>query len=244
MADASPAGWLESCMVAVPMTPLDSRDPDRTTCPDVELLDRWQAGDPGAGQALFGRHFDAIYRFFANKSSDPDELVQATFLACLHARARFRKQASFRTFLFAIARNTLLHHLRGLSRARRFDPEHSSIADLVTTPATRIARREEQERLRVALRALPVEQQTLLELHYWEDLDAAALGEVFDLPAGTMRVRLHRARHALRAAMEQPPADAGAPPRPRSRSIEELDDWARAQRDLVPPPHGDRRGLR
>ncbi|MBZ0231349.1 MAG: sigma-70 family RNA polymerase sigma factor [Deltaproteobacteria bacterium] len=170
---------------------------------DHDLLDRWSAGDRVAGEMLFARHFDAIYRFFCNKSNDPDELVQAAFLGCLRARDRFRKQASFRTFLFAIARNTLLHHLRSKRRAPAFDPERSSLAALVTTPTTRLARREDEDRLRAALRSLPLEQQTLLELHYWEDLDAAQLGEVFELPAGTMRVRLHRAREALRGVLQE-----------------------------------------
>jgi RNA polymerase sigma-70 factor (ECF subfamily) len=192
---------------------------------DDELCARWQQGDRDAGQALFEAHFDAMYRFFANKINEPDELVQATFLACLHARERFRKQSSFRTYLFAIARNTLLHHLRGVHRAQRFDPEQSSIADLVTTPATRLARQEDKVRLRAALRRLPVEQQTLLELHYWEDLDAAALAEVFEAPAATMRVRLHRARQALRELVEGldelPPEVA--------TSIDSLDEGARSQ---------------
>lgn len=192
---------------------------------DEELLDQWRAGDRDAGQALFAGHFDAIYRFFANKSNEPDELVQATFLACLHARDRFRKQSSFRTYLFAIARNTLLHHLRGVRQAQRFDPERSSIAALVTTPATRLARQEDRQRLRAALRELSVEQQTLLELHYWEELDAASLGDVFGLPPATMRVRLHRARQALREVVERM-ADA---PRDVATSMELLDDWARAQ---------------
>lgn len=168
---------------------------------DHDLLDRWSAGDRAAGETLFARHYDAIYRFFANKSREPDELVQAAFINCIRAKEHFRRQSSFRTFLFAIARNTLLHHLRSLRRTQLFDPEHSSIAAVMTTPTTRIARKEDQDRLRAALRALPVEQQTLLELHYWEDLDAAALGEVFEQPPGTMRVRLHRAREALRAVL-------------------------------------------
>jgi RNA polymerase sigma factor (sigma-70 family) len=92
----------------------------------------------------------------------------------------------------------------------------SSIAELVTTAGTRLARSEEHRRVVEALRALPVEQQTLLELHYWEELDVAALSEVFSLEPGTTRVRLHRARQRLRELLElQGEADAEAMGRAR-----------------------------
>jgi RNA polymerase sigma-70 factor (ECF subfamily) len=76
-----------------------------------------------------------------------------------------------------------------------------------------------------ALRALPVEQQTLLELHYWEELDAQQLAEVFATTPGAIRVRLTRARAALRERME-----AGPPPAAPIATDEQLDTWARSTR--------------
>jgi len=191
---------------------------------DLALLDLWRAGDAAAGEALFQRHFDSIYGFFETKcSADADELTQATFLACLRARDQFRKESSFRTYLFTIARHELYRALRGRQRdGERLDFALSSIADLISTPGTRIARNQEHRQLVDALRQLPVEQQTLLELHYWDDLDIAALAEVFDAPQPTIRTRLHRARKALRDKI----ADL-APPRVLD-TLESMDDWARA----------------
>jgi len=57
---------------------------------------------------------------------------------------------------------------------------------------------------------LPAEQQLLLELHYWHELDAEALGEVFEAAPGTIRVRLLRARRALRQRMEKIDVDRSA----------------------------------
>ncbi|HMG23963.1 MAG TPA: sigma-70 family RNA polymerase sigma factor [Kofleriaceae bacterium] len=190
---------------------------------DLALLDLWRAGDTAAGEALFQRHFDSIYAFFETKcEADADELTQATFLACLRARDQFRKESSFRTYLFTIARHELYRVLRGRQRdGERLDFALSSIAELVSTPGTRIARNQEHRQLVDALRRLPVEQQTLLELHYWEDLDIAALAEVFDAPQPTIRTRLHRARKALRDKM----ADV-APPRVLD-TLESMDEWAR-----------------
>jgi RNA polymerase sigma factor (sigma-70 family) len=169
---------------------------------DTALLDRWRSGDARAGHDLFTRHFDDIYRFFEHKvAGDADELVQRTFTACVASRERFRGEASFRTYLFAIARNQLYSYLRALPKGEHVDFEQTSIAALVTSIPSKLGRLREVEQLRAALSTLPAEQQLLLELHYWHDLDAAALGEVFGIPAGTVRVRLLRARKALRAQM-------------------------------------------
>ncbi len=77
----------------------------------------WCDGDKKAGAALFDRHYEPLARFFHNKvdESASSDLVQATFLACTEARARFRGDSTFRTFLFAIAHNLL----RGHYKARR-----------------------------------------------------------------------------------------------------------------------------
>lgn len=191
---------------------------------DRELLERWRAGDQAAGRDLFARYFDPLFRFFANKCNEPDELVQATFFALVKARDQFAGRSSFRTYLFTIARNELYRWLRTFKRERGFDPELSSIAEVATTAGSRLARNEEHRRLCAALRTLPVESQTLLELHYWEGLDATALAEVFDAQVATIRQRLSRARLALKDALA---ASAGAP-LPALATVEDMDTWAKS----------------
>jgi RNA polymerase sigma factor (sigma-70 family) len=179
--------------------------------PDLELLERWRAGDSRAGQDLFARHFADIYRFFEYKvGADADELAQRTFMACITARDRFRGGSSFRTYLFAIARNQLYTFLRRLPRAEHVDFEQTSVADLVPSLGSQLGRAREIERLRFALVSLPAEQQLLLELHYWHELDAESLAEVFESTPGAIRVRLLRARRALRAQMAQLELAGGA----------------------------------
>ena len=166
---------------------------------DFALLDRWRTGDQQAGEALCARYFDAIYRFFENKlASEADDLTQQTFLACIKSRDRFRGASSFRTYLYSIARNELYMRLRKLPRFEPVDLEASSLADLGTSPSQQIDRRQEVAQLHAALRQLPVEQQVLLELRYWHDLDIAELTEIFETTTGALRVRLTRARQALR----------------------------------------------
>jgi RNA polymerase sigma-70 factor (ECF subfamily) len=185
--------------------------------PDLTLFDRWIAGDQAAGNDLFKRHFEGLYRFFDQKTNgDADDLVQETFAECLKGTATFRRQASFRTYLFAIARNVLFGHWRRAATARpTLDFDEISIESLSTSVGSRIARRQEQSRLHAAMRTLALEQQILLDLHYFQDLDAAQLAEVFDVEPTTIRTRLFRARQVLQGLL-----DSGA-------SAETFDAWAK-----------------
>jgi RNA polymerase sigma-70 factor (ECF subfamily) len=194
---------------------------------DLALLERWRNGDRRAGEELCARYFDEIYRFFVHKLADQaDDLTQQTFLACVKSRDRFQGKSSFRTYLFAIARNELLMALRPLSRYQHVDIAELSLEDLVTTPSRRLGKQQAHERLSAALRKLPVEQQMLLEFRYWHDLDAEALAELYESTPGAIRVRLLRARKALLAVLGGPPdEDAGDDPLSTSlREPEEPDE--------------------
>ncbi|HEU0036204.1 MAG TPA: sigma-70 family RNA polymerase sigma factor [Kofleriaceae bacterium] len=171
---------------------------------DLILLDQWRAGDSAAGNALFSRHFPSIYRFFEHKTEgDIDDLVQETFLQCLSSRDTFKQQSSFRTYLFAIARHVLFHHWRKRATNRpTIDFEDVSIASLSTSIATRMSKNQDRARLLAALRSLPVEQQLLLELFYWEGFDRDQLAEVFNVESATIGSRLFRARQTLQHNLE------------------------------------------
>jgi RNA polymerase sigma-70 factor (ECF subfamily) len=196
---------------------------------DFDLLDRWRAGSSDAGNELFERRFASICRFFENKlSGDVEELVQATFLACVESSANFRKQSSFRTFLFSIARYQLYRYLRRRKGHGELDFNVTSLADLNTSPRSKLARNQEHELLLRALCLLPLEQQLLLELFYWEDMDSAALAQVFDIAEVTVRTRLFRARQVLR---EQMTALASNPESVSPEHAENFDEWARSLRN-------------
>jgi RNA polymerase sigma-70 factor (ECF subfamily) len=191
---------------------------------DLVLVERWRAGDRDAGEALFARHFDRVFRFFATKCADAADLTQQTFYALLKTKTPFAGRASFTAYLFTIARHELYRHFEQLRGDRKFDPEISSVAELVTTPGTRFDREAAHRRLLEAMRELPVEQQTLLELSYWEGLDAVEIGEVLGCVPATVRTRLHRARNALRDRMvHDGSADALG-------MRDELDAWAALDR--------------
>ena len=141
----------------------------------------------------------------------------------LRARDQFRGESAFATYLFTIARHELYRVLAERRRdLGRIDFEVSSIEELAPTPRTRIAAGEDRARLLAALRNLPVEQQMILELHYWEGIEIGALAEILQSPAITIRSRLHRARIAPRDRMLREPDTAKV-----AETLETLDAWAK-----------------
>ena len=160
-----------------------------TAATDGEVLAQWSAGSRVAGNELIERHFDTVHRFFRNKvGSDIEDLMQQTFLACVEARTRYQGQASFKTFLLAIARNQLFTHY---SKRRR------EVHDLGTSPTGVLAKREDEHLLSEALRRVPLDAQVVLELAYWEGMDGAEIAQVLEVPLNTAYSRLRRAKLTL-----------------------------------------------
>lgn len=171
---------------------------------DRTLFLAWCEGDTAAGATLFDRHYDAVARFFHNKVADgvAADLIQNTFLALVSARERFRGDSSFRTFVFAVARNLLHKHYRTLQGpAARVDFGEVSVAALGPTASDAMHLQQEQRLLLAALRQIPIECQEVLELLYWEQLSTAEIAEITGAPVGTVKTRLHRGRRLLEAQM-------------------------------------------
>ena len=210
-------------MICSPGTPLAT---------DFALLDAWKAGDRHAGNVLFERYFDAVCRFFTNKvHHNIDDLIQKTFLGCVEGRDRFQKQASFRTYLFAVAHNVLRAYFREQRRGAEdsMDLGERSSDELTPSPSSVLAVHQEQRLLLEALRRIPLDYQLVLELYYWEDMAAPELAQVLGLPEGTVRSRLRRAKEALAEKM----ATLASEPDLLKTTMSSLEKWVRSLRSQL-----------
>lgn len=198
---------------------------------DRALLAAWRDGDRSAGNRLFTRHFESIGRFFCAKvSAGVDDLVQRTFLGLLERADALPADTDVRAYLFGIARKLLLRRFRDQYRdGRVFDALETSVADLGDSPSQLTDRRQQLHLLLQALRSIPLDHQILIELFYWESLPAPAIAGVLEVPEGTVRSRLRRARELLAAAVASQPGD----PEVIRSTTEDLEGWARALRDRI-----------
>ena len=188
----------------------------------MELLEAWRDGQAEAGQELCERYYGSVERFLLNKVGPGQavDLAQQTFLACIEGRDRIT--TSFRAYLLATAYNVLCRHFRRQHRDAPGEIDDVCLRDHDPSPSSVIVRTREQRLLLEGLRAIPLKYQTLLELHYWEDLSTLEIAEVLSIPSGTVRSRLQRARDALEAQL-------GALARSRAlleSTLTRLDDWA------------------
>lgn len=199
---------------------------------DIELLEAWRDGDRRAGNLLLRRHFPCVRTYFVNKlPSEHEDLVQETFARLVHARDRYRGEASFKTFLFRIARHVLAEHLRKrYRRGQQIEPASQAIAYLTDRrPSSVIAERETHRLLLDALRQVSLEDQDLLELYYWQDLTAREVGSLFELVESTIRSRIRAALERLRRAY----LELGSAPHSRDLEVDDLEQWLHELRALT-----------
>lgn len=195
----------------------------------MQLLEAWRSGDNAAGNRLLRRHFRTLYRFFRSKvSTGVEDLVQQTLLACAESAHRFRGESTFKTYLLAIARTQLFMHLRKYARkGKQVDRLEDSIADVLGSPSRGLAGRDEQNLVLAALQHIPVDLQIAVELHYWEEMRIDDIALVMEIPPGTVKSRLNRARRLVREwilhAEEYPRAL-------RDTTVEDIETWARSLR--------------
>lgn len=199
---------------------------------EFALLRAWRSGDETAGGQLFARHYASVHAFFARRLPEgADDLTQRTFLACVEALDSFRGDASFRGFLFGIARNQLLKHLRAHARFQSMLERNVDDNLTRTSPSAMIGRQQEQHLLLIAFAQLSGELQLTVELFYWQGLRTGEVAAATGVPVSTVTTRLARARELLRYYVDQ----LGGPESPRSALLADLEGWTRSLADAHVP---------
>ena len=199
---------------------------------DEILLGRWREGDAGAGEALFDRHFDALFRFFCSKAEGAaEDLTQETLLACVRGRERIRDGHRFKAYMYAVARRMLRQHYERSRGRRDIDLGSHSVVDLEPGITSVLAQQEQERLFLAALRSIPLDYQIALELHIWEGLTGPEIAAVLDVPEGTVRSRLRRARLQL----EEKIAALATSPRVLTSTVTQLETWAARVRALLSP---------
>lgn len=176
------------------------------------LIQRCIAGDATAFEPLVERYRQRVWRLAYQVLHDREEawdVAQEAFVRAFHSLPSFRGQSAFYTWLFRITVNvaTDRHRQRG-AQARAFGPERVSEEEWARTtpdpgggPEQQAARKEQRERIRSALDALPPKARTIIMLSDVEGLSYREIAEVLNCPIGTVMSRLHNARKRLKALL-------------------------------------------
>jgi RNA polymerase sigma-70 factor (ECF subfamily) len=154
---------------------------------DVDLLRRSRRGDEDAFMTIYRAHQGPVYRFALRMSGSPaaaEDVTQEVFLALLGERDGYdERRGALRSYLYGVARNQLL---KRLERPRDLPLEREA------RPAS-----EDVAAVREAVQALPLAFREVVVLCELEGLSYEEAAAVCEVPVGTIRSRLHRARAQL-----------------------------------------------
>ncbi len=187
------------------MAPLDDR----------QLIERCRSGDREAFDELVRRYerqaYNLAYRLSGNYDDASDVVVEA-FVRVFQGLHTFRGEANFGTWLHRVVVNTFLD-MRKRSKGRQNvsleeqleldgDTLTRQIEDTSPGPEELVEKEEREEVLQKAIAQLPPERRILIVLYHFENLSYEEIAQMLNLPVGTVKSRLNRARLALREILQ------------------------------------------
>lgn len=182
---------------------------------DRELMLAFQEGDSEAFVALYDRYTRPLINFFYKMCYDralAEDLTQETFLRLLRFRGRYRPEATFRTFIYTVARNLWIDRFRSrkaapktISAELRVQEDGATIGDLVPgreqEVPKRVADREAADLVRSAVEDLPEGQRMVFLMAEAQGLKYREISEILEIPIGTVKSRMNAAIGRLRGLL-------------------------------------------
>ena len=168
--------------------------------------------DPQALAILFEQHADAIHRLALNvlggDAQQADGVVQNTFIALIEHVEQFEGRASISTWLYRVAYNEALRRLRRARPQLALDdaldedlPMPASLFDWRDLPEEALRQQEARAMMQAAIDALPASLRAAFTLRDVQEFSTREVAEILSISEAAVKVRLHRARLALREAL-------------------------------------------
>lgn len=178
---------------------------------DEALIERAQKGDRTALNTLIRKHEARAYQYAFRVTRNPDDaadIVAEAFVRVYHALPNFKSQSTFTTWLYRILTNCFLD-LRKKQKSRPTTSLDSTlqtdegevtrqIEDVTANPLEDVAVDERKEKLEEAIGLLPEYQRAMIIMYHAENMSYEEISAALDLPIGTVKSRLNRARISLR----------------------------------------------
>jgi len=174
---------------------------------DQSLISRILAGDVGAERQLYDAHVDRIYRLACRMTGDPlhaEELTQESFIRAFSRLATFRGDAAFSTWMHQVALSVIISGLRKKKRVREREQSLETMTNF--DPGRPAERHELKRKLKTAVDDLSGILKTVLVMYEVEGYSHGEIASILEIPEGTSRARLARAKEILRGVLEPPKA--------------------------------------
>ena len=165
---------------------------------DADLVERYLAGDMTAFDELMIRYERQIYRVcyrFVENREDAMDLAQEVFIKAFEHLSGFRRESSLKTWLYRIAMNHCINHVK--KQSHEFVEVTENIGSVRASVQSQLEDREQREHFRRLVKQLPPKQKAILEMRINEQLSYEEIAEELDAPLGTVKAQLHRARELM-----------------------------------------------
>lgn len=171
---------------------------------DIELMLRTKEGDDGAFSELMRRHYRGIVNYiyrFTNVRENSEDLAQEVFLRMYKSAGRYKPEAKFSTWLYKIATNVSLTHVKRAKNNMSLDAMAESGGDVGNSDLEIaddiIYRKEIKDVIFQAMESLPEREKVAIMLCKYEGLSYEEVSEVLECTVGAVKAYVHRGRMKL-----------------------------------------------
>jgi len=182
-------------------TVMTSREMDS----DITLVERYTSGDMTAFDELMIRYERQIYRLcyrFTSNSDDARDLAQEIFIKAFEHLSEFRKESSLKTWLYRIATNHCINHVK--SNAQQFVEVTENIRQTESTAQSELEEKQLREHFRLLVTKLPPKQRAILELRIHEQLSYEEIATMSNRSVSTIKASVFFALEKLRKLVKEP----------------------------------------
>jgi RNA polymerase sigma-70 factor (ECF subfamily) len=177
----------------------------KETDPDITLIDRYQCGDMTAFDELMIRYERQIYRLcyrFTSNADDARDLAQEVFIKAFEHLSDFRREASLKTWLYRIATNHCINHVK--SNVQQFVEVTETVRQTDSTAQLELEEKQQREHFRRMVTKLPPKQRAILELRIHEQLSYEEIAKMSNRSVSTIKASVFFALEKLRKLVKEP----------------------------------------
>jgi RNA polymerase sigma-70 factor (ECF subfamily) len=172
---------------------------------DNSIVERYLAGDMAAFDELMIRYERQIYRVcyrFVNNRDDAMDLAQEVFIKAFEHLSVFRRESSMKTWLYRIAMNHCINHVK--KNAREFVEIKENIGSTRASVHSEMEEREQREQFRLLVKRLPPKQKAILEMRIHEQLSYEEIATMSGRSISTIKASVFFALEKLRKLVKEP----------------------------------------
>lgn len=172
---------------------------------DRELVKLSLEGDHTAFEYLFTRYSEAIRRLFMQRmstTSDADDLLQETFIKVYINLHRYSESYTFGQWVYTIARNTHIDFERRRQEDLPIDERFTAPWASAPSPEEKLISLQQRTQIEHYINSLAEQYRTLFKMRFLEDYSYEEIAEKLQLPMGTVKTRIHRARERMCALIK------------------------------------------